>query len=96
MSVLFETIDKKGRKTKLTKTCWTHIRSEHSNVENTEEIIETLHKPDKVIEDDREDVEYFFKYFKHKTQNSKFLKVVVKYINNEGSILSAHFVRHTT
>lgn len=57
-------------------------------------IIVTLQNPDKIIDDKREDAEYFFKYYKHKKQKSKFFKVVVKYINEEGTILSAHFVRH--
>ncbi len=41
----------------------------------------------------REDVNNFYKYFKHKKQKSKFLKVVVKYLNGEGFIISAHFLR---
>ncbi|MBI2449396.1 hypothetical protein HYV49_03810 [Candidatus Pacearchaeota archaeon] len=94
MNVIFEIIDKSNRKTRLTKERWAHIRTEHSNIENPEEIIETLQKPDEIIYYEREGVEYSFKYFKHKKWKSKFLKVVVKYINNEGSILSAHFVRN--
>ena len=91
---LFEVIDKKGRKTRLTGERWAHIRTEHPNVESYEEIIETLQKPDKIIYDKREDIEYFFKYFKHKKWKSKFLKVVVKYINEEGSVLSVYFLRN--
>ena len=94
MDVTFEITDKTGRKVRLTGKTWTHIRTEHSNVENQEEIIETLQKPNKIINDEREGVEYFFRYFKHKKWKSKFLKVVVKYINEEGSILSAHFVKN--
>ena len=47
----------------------------------------------KIIEDEREGVEYFFKYFKNKKWKSKFLKIVVKYINKEGSVLSAYLTR---
>ncbi len=94
MSNVFEIVDKSGRKVILTKDKWTHIRIVHSNVENSEDITETLQKPDKVIHDEREEVVYFFKYFKYKKWKSKFLKVVVKYINEEGSILSAYFVRN--
>ncbi len=93
MSNIFEIIDKTGRKVRLTKERWTHIRIEHPNVDNPEEIMMTLQRPDKIINDEREDVDYFFRYFKHKKWKSKYLKVVVKYINEEGSILSAHFVR---
>ena len=94
MDSIFEVNDKIGRKVKLAKDCWTHIRTEHPNVESLEEIMETLQKADKIIIDEREYAEYFFKHFKHKKWKSKFLKVVVKYINNRGSVLSAHFVRN--
>lgn len=94
MPNIFEITDKKGRKVRLTKERWTHIRTEHPNIENPEEIITALQNPDKIINDEREEVDYFFKYFKHKRWKSKYLKVVVRYINNEGSILSAHFVRN--
>lgn len=96
MSFIFDIIDKGGRKVRLKRSTWTHIRIEHPNVESPEELIETLQKPDKIIDDKREEVEYFFKFYKHKQQKSKFLKVIVKYINNEGYLLSAHFVRHTS
>jgi len=94
MPYLFEVIDKTGRKVRLTKDRWTHIRENHQNVEDTEEIIQTLQKADRVIIEERENVEYFFKYFKHKKYKSKFLKVIVRYLNNEGDVLSAHFVRN--
>ena len=94
MSNIFEIVDKTGRKVRLTKEQWSHIREFHPNVEGPEEIILTIQKPDKLIVNEREDVEYFFKYFKHKKQKSKILKVVVKYLNSDGFVLSAHFVRN--
>lgn len=94
MTDIFEIIDKTGRKVKLTKERWEHIRTEHPNIENYDEIMEDLQKPDNIINDKREEVDYFFKYFKHKKWKSKFLKVVVKYINGKGSVLSAFFVRN--
>lgn len=94
MTFVFEIIDKTSRKVRLTENRWTHIRENHPNVENLDEIIETLQKADKIVLDEREGIEYFFKYFKHKKQISKFLKVVVKYLNKEGEVLSAHFVRN--
>ena len=90
---IFEVTDKNSRKVKLTKERWSHIRIEHPNVESFEEIIESVQNPDKIIEDEREGVEYFFKYFKNKKWKSKFLKIVVKYINKEGSVLSAYLTR---
>ncbi len=94
MSYVFEVTDKTGRKARLTRYRWTHIRENHPNIEDPEEIIQALQKADRIITDERENVEYFFKYFKHKKSKSKFLKVVVRYLNNEGDILSAHFMRN--
>ena len=93
MGFVFEVIDKTGRKIHLSKERLKHIREYHADVENPEEISETLQKPDKIIVDEREDVNNFYKYFKHKGQKSKFLKVVVKYLNGNGFVISAHFVR---
>lgn len=93
MDILFEVINKSGRKIRLTKKQWSHIRQNHAEVEYPEEIKETLENPDNVINDVRENVNNFYKYFKHKKHTSKFLKVIVRYLNGEGFIISAHFVR---
>ena len=84
MLLIFEVTDKTGRKILLTKKQWNHIRQHHAEVENSEEISETILKPDKIILDEREGVENFYKFFKHKKQKSKFLKIVVKFLNNKG------------
>lgn len=91
--IIFEVIDKNQRNIRLTKRQWGHIIQHHAEVEHQEEIKETLQKPDSIILDEREDVEYFYKFFKHKKQKSKFLKVVVRFLNKDGFILSAHFTR---
>ena len=69
MEIILETIDKTGRKIRLTKKQWNYIRQHHTEVEDPEEIKETLQRPDSIILDEREDVKYFFKFFKHKKQN---------------------------
>lgn len=63
-------------------------------MENLDEIAETVKKPDKIIIDEREGVNNFYRYFKHKKQKSKFLKAVVKYLNGDGFVMSAHFARN--
>ncbi|MBS3093521.1 hypothetical protein J4456_02995 [Candidatus Pacearchaeota archaeon] len=78
MSNVFEISDKTGRKIRLTQKQWKHIRQHHADVETEEEIAETIRKPDKHINDEREGVEYYYKFFKHKKQKSKYLKVIVK------------------
>ncbi|MEK6952199.1 MAG: hypothetical protein AABX29_04225 [Nanoarchaeota archaeon] len=94
MDNIFEVVDKGGRKVYLSKERWRHIRLFHLDVESQEEIMETLRNPDNIIIDGRENVENFYKFFKHKSQKSKFLKVIVKFLNGEGFILSAHFARN--
>ncbi len=93
MERIFEIKDKIGRKICLTKRQWNHIRQHHAEVENPEEIIQTLEKPDKIILEEREGVEVFYKFFKHKKQKSKFLKTIVKFLNNEGFIITSHYTR---
>jgi len=93
MLLIFEITDKTGRKILLTKKQWNHIRQHHTEVENSEEISETILKPDKIILDEREGVENFYKFFKHKKQKSKFLKIVVKFLNNKGFIITSHYTR---
>ena len=94
MDIVFEIKDKFGNKIHLSKERWKHIREYHPDVENCDEISETLQKPDKIIADEREGVNNFYKYLKHKKQKSKFLKVIVKYLNGEGFVMSAHFTRN--
>ncbi len=53
MDFVFEILDKTGRKIHLSKERWRHVREYHTNVENLEEILETIQKPDKVIVDER-------------------------------------------
>ncbi len=49
MSKVFEISDKIGRKIYLSKERWKHIRKKHPEVEEIEEIKETINKPDKII-----------------------------------------------
>ena len=93
MEYVFETIDKSGRKIRLTKKQWSHIRQHHAEVETPGEIEETLQNPTNIILDEREDVENFFRFFKHQKQKSKFLKVIVRFLNTEGYVITAYFVR---
>ena len=41
-NIVFEIVDKTGRKIHLSKTQWTHIREEHPHVIETEDIENTL------------------------------------------------------
>jgi len=97
MSNILEIVDKTGRNTILTKERWSHITepaSPHAYIANyLEEIRQALIKPDKIISSlyDEKKANYY-KYFKHRDSKNKFLRVIVKYLNNHGLIISAYFI----
>ena len=75
MDFIFEVTDKTGRKVRLTKERWSHIRRDHPEVE-LEEIEHTLIKPIKILEIHEEKYCYFH-FFKHKNLPNKFLRVIL-------------------
>ena len=92
MSIIFEIDDKTGRKIRLTKEQWSHLRKKHPEVENYELIEETLKKPDIITDYDiDESVRYYYKYYKHRSSHEKYLQVIVKYLNGEAYVLTAQF-----
>jgi len=94
MEIIFETIDKTGRKIRLTKKQWSHINKKHPQIaSNKEEIIETLKNPLKIIKPYEGTKHYYYKYFKHSKIPEKCLKVIVNYLNGEGFIITAFFDR---
>ncbi len=89
---LFEVIDKTGRKIRMTKERWKHIRIEHPLVED-EELRQTLINPLKIIQESK-DKYFYYQYFKHKDLPHRYLRVIVKYLNGAGFVISAYFVRY--
>lgn len=94
MDLIFEVIDKTGRKIHLSKERWSHIRQEHTQIDNIEEIENTLKKPVKIISHEEGELYDYYNYYKTKNSNSKYLKIVVKYLNGSGFVLTAYFVRN--
>lgn len=96
MDYVFEIIDKKGRKIHLTKERWKHITSSSSPhaymTSYLEEIKQTLIKPEIIINSiyDNNKINYY-KYYK---KNKKYLRIVVKYLNTKGFIVTAYFVKN--
>ncbi len=92
---VFEVVDKYERRIHLSKERWRHVRKKHPEVLDEGWVKETLLHPDKVTESHPdESVYYFYKYFKHRVSPNKFLRVLVKYINSEGYVLTAYFEPH--
>jgi len=56
------------------------------------DIEETITNPIKTLYLERMKVVYF-KYFKHRKDPEKYLKVIVKYLNGEGFVMTAYFAR---
>lgn len=95
MDTIFEVVDKTGRKIRLTKTQWSHIIAIHAEMSNyIEEIQETLKKPLKIIYQEKVNLKRYFSYQKHRKRPEKYLRVIVRYLNGEGFIITAHFVKN--
>jgi len=86
---VFEIIDKTGRKIHLSKERWRHIRMEHPEIVNSEDIEDAIRIPVKIISSDRDqNVGWYFKYNKIRR---RYLKVAVKYLNGGGYVITAHY-----
>lgn len=95
MTIIFEVIDKTGRKIRLTKKQWSHINKKHPQVaKNQEEIRNALINPLKITKPYEGTKHYYYKYFKHNNPTEKYLKVIVNYLNGEGFIITALFDRN--
>ncbi len=95
MNIIFEVIDKTERILRMTDYNWDHIVKRHPEVASQKDkIIETLEKPDKITDSlEDEEVKYYYKYYKNLPSPYKFVKVIAKYLNGEGFIISSHFVK---
>ena len=95
MNIIFEVIDKTGRILRMTDYNWRHIVKRHPEVASQKEkIIETLEKPDKITDSlDDEEVKYYYKFYKNLPSPYKFMRVITKYLNGNGFIISSHFVK---
>ena len=91
MNHIFEIKDKSGRKIRLTKTQWRHIKHKHPDV-NEDFIGETLQNPIKILIEEN-NVAIYYRYFKNKIP-SPYLKVMIKYLNGEGYVITAYFVKN--
>jgi len=90
---IFEIIDKSGRKLRLTRESWKHITTNHGEMTNyLDEIQRTIENPLKIILHPVPDLRKYFSYIKHRKRPERYLRIVVKYLNNHGFILTAHFV----
>ena len=92
MNHIFEIIDKSGKRSRLTNKQWKHIQVDHPDVSN-EEIKQTLQKPLKILKGKNKKY-FYYQYFKNKKSPAKFLRVIVKYLNGDGFVITAYFVKN--
>ena len=68
---------------------WSHIKIEHPEIINPDELEKVIVAPDKIIESDRDSsVRGYFLYNK---KRKRYLKVSVKYLNGKGYVITCHY-----
>ena len=95
MDSIFEVTDKSGRKIHLARERWNHINNEHPEVAPyLDDIKDALVRPLKTFQHEYDDkLHYYYKDFKQK--QPRYLLIIVKYLNGNGFIITAYFVRNT-
>ena len=95
MDRIFEIIDKTGRKIRLTRKQWNHIKQDHPEVESDVVIKEALEKPIKITQPYEGAKHYYYKHYKHRRCPDKYLLVIVNYLNGDAYVITAYYVRYT-
>lgn len=89
--MIFEIIDKSGRKIHLSKERWRHITSHKHMVSKLEDIKETLISPTLIVTTKFDStVKNYYHNYKDK---KRYLLVGVKYLNGKGYITTAFITR---
>lgn len=92
--VLFEVIDKSGRRVRLTEKQWMHIIEHPEMADKIDYIRDAVQNPDKLLQSPRdESVVYYFKYHKN---IGEYLLVAVKYLNGDGFIITSFYTTKLT
>ncbi len=93
MSIIFIVKDKTGRSIRLTDERWKHLSKHLHLQEDIEKIKETLQDPDKITDYSYDqNIRYYYKYYKNQDSKAKYIRIVVKYLNGDGFIVTAHFI----
>lgn len=94
MDIVFEVTDPANKKIRLLRKSYKHMNERHPELQDCWEMIKSvLQFPDSITESELDStIRYFYKHVKQKRRLGKFLRVVVKYLNGSGIILTAHFI----
>ena len=96
MGNVLEVIGRQGKRVYLSKERWKHISKHHPNVNSLHDIEETIKTPANTTYDEEENIVAYFRHFKLREGPAKYLKIVVKYLNGEGYIITSYYVKSLT
>lgn len=93
MTRILEVSDRTGRNIYLTDERYGHIKK-HPDMQNSISLIErTIRSPQRIADYPIEpEIKYFYSYHKNRKSKAKYLRVIVKYLNGEGFVVTAYFV----
>ncbi len=93
MAKIFEIKDKTRRIIYLTDERYKRIKK-HPEMQNSIRVIEqTIKNPDKIAEYSLDpNIRYYYSCHKNRRSKAKYLRIIVKYLNGEGFIITAYFV----
>lgn len=95
MENIFKVIDKTKRIIFLTSERQKYILKHPEMQQKIDSIRETLIEPLKITSYSlEENIRYYYKYFKDCKSKAKYLRVIVKYLNGKGFIITTYFVEH--
>ncbi len=91
MPHIFEVEDYTGRLIHLSEERYAHILK-HKDIHHTlEEIQQTIFHPLKITYLPA-NLAYYYRYYKQRMSKAKYLRVIVKYLNGKGFIITSYFV----
>ena len=95
--VIFELIDKTGRKIRLTNKQWKHIKKHPHMHDADERVKETIINPTTIRYDEYdENVNYFYREYKDMDSEERYLFTSVKYLNGDGFIITSFYTNKIT
>ena len=95
--IIFEVLDKTGRKIRLTAKQWKHIQKHPHMHESIERIKETINNPMTIRYDEFNDkINYFYMQYKNIELRERYLLVSVKYLNGDGFIITSFYTNKIT
>jgi len=92
MASLLQATTPNGRVLKLTNEGWRHICTVHPELEGElEKVNQTMKSPDFIKQGNRADTFMYYKFFPTTIIYRKYLVLVIKYLNTEGTVLTGYF-----